>query len=182
MKKKNNTIPLICLVVIVLAAVGLVKHFDIKDFQTIQDESLYVSGQPRGMDYTRLLYKYHIATIVNLRSADEHRERNWYNEEVTWTRGNGVRLIELPIEKHGTVQGIPDKATVAKFLAIMADPTNLPVLVHGNSAERRVALLTAAWLLESGGYDFKQMRDRIQKINSQPITDEETEYLQSLVR
>ncbi|MDD5135506.1 MAG: dual specificity protein phosphatase family protein [Phycisphaerae bacterium] len=181
-KKKNAFIAWFWLLVIIIAVTGLIRHFSIKNFQTIKQDVLYVSGQPRGMDYTRLLYKYHIATIVNVRSANEHRERNWHNEEVTWIKDNGVKYIELPIEKHGPVQGIPDANTTAKFLAIMSESSNLPVLIHGSSGTKREIYLAAAWMLKSGGFTLEQTTEKVKQINNEPLTPGEMEFLQSMAK
>jgi protein tyrosine phosphatase (PTP) superfamily phosphohydrolase (DUF442 family) len=181
MKKNKNPLLLwFWLMVIILSVVGLVKHFHVKNFQTIAPDVLYTSGQPRGMDYTRLLYKYHIATFVNVRTADEHREHNWHNEEITWMRGNGVRYIELPIEKRGPSQGIPDEETCRKFLDIMSNSTNLPVLVHGSSGTKRDVYLAAVWMLKAGGFTLDQTIEKVKQINSELLTDREMDFLKSL--
>ena len=128
MKKKNPIKGLVIILLIVAAFVLFIRHFSINDFNVIRPGVLYTSGQPRGMDYTRLLYKYHIATIVNLRSPSEHREQNWYNEEITWVRTSGVKYIELPIEKDIiSPRHLPDPNIQKQFLKIMADRENLPV-------------------------------------------------------
>ena len=100
MKKKTPLRTIITIVIITGAIVLLVKNFWIPDFNCISPGILYTSGQPRGMDYTRLLYKYHIGTIINLRSSAEHREQNWYNEEMTWIHSNGVKYFEFPLERN----------------------------------------------------------------------------------
>jgi protein tyrosine phosphatase (PTP) superfamily phosphohydrolase (DUF442 family) len=181
-KKKNPFLFWFALAVIILLIVGLVRHFHIKNFQTVKPGVLYTSGQPRGMDYTRLLYKYHIAAFVNLRSADEHREQNWYNEEITWMRSNGVKYIELPIEKNVPSDGIPDTQNSQKFLQIMSDSINLPVLLHDSSGKKRVSYLAAVWMLKSGGFNLQQTIEKVKHIKGQPLTDQETEFLQSVAK
>ena len=76
MKKRKTPFGWVIILLVIAGAILLVRHFHIKSFYIVQPGVLYISGQPRGMDYTRLLYKYHIATIVNVRFASEHRERN----------------------------------------------------------------------------------------------------------
>ncbi|MBN1787671.1 MAG: dual specificity protein phosphatase family protein [Sedimentisphaerales bacterium] len=181
-KKKNSFLIWLWTIVIILAGTSLVRHFRIKNFHTIVPEVLYTSGQPRGMDYTRLLYKYHIATFVNVRDADEHRERNWYNEEITWMRDNGANYIELPIEKHGQFQGIPDSQTVEKFLKIMADSKNLPVLVHDSSGRKRVSYLAAAWMLRTKTSNIEHTIEKVKQIKDEALTTKEMEFLQRQAR
>ncbi|MHC4397663.1 MAG: fused DSP-PTPase phosphatase/NAD kinase-like protein [Planctomycetota bacterium] len=178
MKKKKSPTGLIITLLIVAAIVLLVRHFHIKNFNVIKPEVLYTSGQPRGMDYTRLLYKYHIATIVNIRSASEHRERNWYNEEIIWVKSNGVNYIELPIRRDNY---FPDKQTQDRFLAIMADRNKLPVLLHGSGGRKRVAMLTAVWLKKSQRCTTEEVFETVERINDdRKLTEAEKRFINSL--
>ena len=177
-KKKQSLAALYIILVAIAATILLVRHFHIKNFHIIEPGVLYTSGQPRGMDYTRLLYKYHIATIVNVRSSSEHREKNWYNEEVTWVRNNGVKYIELPIEK---ANYFPNSETQNKFLEIMAEKENLPVLLHGSSGEGRVAMLTAVWLIKAQGYTVEETAKVVEEINDdRKITEAENKFIAQL--
>jgi protein tyrosine/serine phosphatase len=178
MKKKRTPVGIITILLITTAAVLLVKHFHIKSFHIIEPGVLYTSGQPRGMDYTRLLYRYHIATIVNVRSSSEHRERNWYNEEIIWVRDNGVKYVELPIERDNY---FPKKDTQDQFLAIMADKKNLPVLLHGSGGEKRVPMLTAVWLVKSEGLAVEKAAEVVEKINNdRKLTEAESKFISDL--
>jgi len=176
-KKKQSPVALYVILLVAAAAILLVRHFHIKNFHTIELDVLYTSGQPRGMDYTRLLYKYHIGTIVNVRSASEHRERNWYNEEVTWVRNNGVNYVELPIQK---ANYLPDKQTQDKFLAVMADKVNLPVLLHDSNGRKRVSILAAVWAVKAKGYTVADAIELVQTIKEQPVTEDEKNFIASL--
>ncbi len=178
-KKKRLSAGLITILLITTAVILLVKHFHIRNFCVIKPGVLYTSGQPRGMDYTRLLYKYHIATIVNIRSPSEHREHNWYNEEITWTRSNGVRYIEMPIKKD---RCIPDEQTQDQFFAIMADKNSLPVLLHGSSDDKRVAMLVAVWLKKNQGTTVEQTIKVVKEIiDDKKLTKEELKFIADLV-
>ena len=184
-KKKQSPAGLIIILLIIAAVILLVRHFHIKNFHTIEPGVLYTSGQPRGMDYTRLLYKYHIGTIVNVRSASEHREKNWYNEEVTWVRNNGVNYFELPIEKDNY---LPDKQTQDQFLAIMADKANLPVLLHDSNGRKRVSILAAVWVVKARGNTVTvaeavaEAVELVRSIKEQPVTDAEKNFIESLAQ
>ncbi len=164
-----------------MACVLMVKHFHIKNFNVISPGALYTSGQPRGMDYTRLLYKYHIATIVNLRSPAEHRERNWHNEEITWVRSNGVKYIEMPLDRDINVLGhFPDANMQEQFLAIMADRGNLPVLIHDSSGESRSAMLAAVWLIKGERLPSQQVIDTASGIKSAHLAEPEKQFINTL--
>ena len=182
-KKKHSPVALYVILLVTAAVILLVRHFHIKNFHVIKPDVLYTSGQPRGMDYTRLLYKYHIGTIVNIRSASEHREKNWYNEEVTWVRNNGVKYFELPIDRSiNRANYFPDPATQNEFLTIMADKTNLPVLLHGSSGRKRVSMLTAVWAVRTQGYTAAKAIELVQIIKERPVTEAERNFVASLAK
>ena len=184
MKNKKNPLKLlITAVILIAAAVILVQSFCIQNFHTVQPSLLYTSAQPRGMDYTRLLYKYHIATIINLRSPAEHRERNWHNEEITWVRSNGVRYVEMPLDRDLTVPGhFPDANMQEQFLTIMADKANLPVLVHDSSGESRVAMLSAVWLAKGCRLPAQQVLETASEIKKSPLADPEKQFINDMVK
>ena len=181
-KKKRSPKGLIIALLITAAVILLVRHFHIKNFHVVEPEVLYTSGQPRSMDYTRLLYKYHIATIVNVRCASEHREKNWYNEEITWVRNNGVNYSELPIDRSvDRADYFPDERTQQEFLLIMADKENLPVLLHGSAGRKRVSMLASVWLRKNRDYGVDNTVRFVEKIKDQPVTRAEREFIESLV-
>jgi len=180
-KKKQSLNRLIIISLIIAAAIYLlVHHFHINDFRVIEPTVLYTSGQPQGMDYPRLLYKYHITTIVNIRPPSEHKDHNWYTEEIVWTRNNGVSYIEMPIEKSSY---FPDEQTQDNFIAIMANKDNLPVLLHGGRNDERVALLVAAWLRKSQGYTAEHTANTIKKIiEDRELTEGEITFINHLAK
>lgn len=183
MKKKRRSLSgtVIVALVVTAATVFLVRHFHVKNFHIVKAGILYTSGQPRGMDYTRLLYKYHIGTIVNVRSAAEHRERNWHNEEITWVRSNGVKYFEMPIDRDIDSPGyFPGSQVQERFLAIMGQKENLPVLLHGSSGRRRVAMLTAVWLIRGQGLSFEQAVKVAEEIKGHPLTEDESLFVRNL--
>jgi protein tyrosine phosphatase (PTP) superfamily phosphohydrolase (DUF442 family) len=176
--KKKTFKPVIIIVFAVLAVVLLVRHFHIRDFRIIEPDVLYVSGQPCGMDYTRLLYRYHLATIINIRPVSEHREKNWHNEELIWTREHAVTYIEMPIEKQNY---FPNQQIQERFFEIMGERRNLPVLLHGGGDDKRVAMLTAAWLRKKQGFSAADTIAQVEKIiDDRPLTPEEISFINSL--
>lgn len=183
MKKKTPLRTIITIAIIAGAIVMLVKNFRIPDFNCISPGILYTSGQPRGMDYTRLLYKYHIGTIINLRSSAEHREQNWYSEEMTWIHSNGVKYFEFPLDRNvNDPAHFPDANMQQKFLAIMADKENLPVLVHDGKGEGRVAIFAAVWLAKNRQNTIEQVLANTAEIKEEPLTEQETNFIRGLFK
>ena len=180
MAKKQNHTTTIVIALAVIITVGLVRHFHIKNFQTVLPGVLYTSGQPEGMDYTRLLYKYHLATIVNLRQEDEHREDHWYNEEMTWVQQNSVNYVALPVTKRPDY--FPNADVQREFMKVMADKTNLPVLLHSSSGRKRVSMLTAAWLVKAEGYGASEAVDILEKIKGKSATKKEKQFVETIAK
>jgi len=182
-KTKSQLQPIVTILLIAAACVLLVRHFHIKRFNIVTPGVLYTSGQPRGMDYTRLLYKYHIATIINLRSPAEHREKNWQNEEMTWVRSNGVKYIDMPLERNINDPGhVPDANTQQQLLAIMADKENLPVLIHDGSGESRPAVMAAVWLAKGESQPVQQVLAIAEKIKHEQLAESERTFISGLYK
>jgi protein tyrosine/serine phosphatase len=180
-KKKPSIVKKILVIVLIAVSVYLlVKHFHIKGFRTIEPAILYTSGQPRGMDYTRLRYKYHITTIVNIRTITEHKEDNWHSEEIVASRNNGFNYIEMPIERNNY---FPNNQMQDAFFSIMKDKNNLPVLLHGSGDDKRVAMLVAAWLEKTKGYSIEETVRVIKKIiDDRELTNEEISFINNLTK
>jgi len=179
-RSKNIIKPLLLIAVGVLLIIIMVKHFHIKHFRVVVPGQLYVSGQPRGMDYYRLLYKYHIAAIVNVRVPYEHRTHNWYNEEKVWVKNNGIRYIELPIQTNADDIAIPTKQQTDMLLKILSSEENLPVLVHGGSGEERVPLIAAMWLIKGHDCSVEDAVKTAEKIKGEKLSQQEIDFLTSL--
>jgi protein tyrosine/serine phosphatase len=182
MGKKKPTIAkkLVIVLLITAGVILLVRHFYIKDFRIIEPGILYASGQPRGMDYTRLRYKYHIATIVNIRLITEHRDDNWHSEEIVAARNNGLNYIEMPIEKSNY---FPNSQLQDEFINIMKNKDNLPVLLHGSGDDKRVAMLVAVWLKINEGYSDKDTIKAVKKIiDDRELTENELAFISSLAK
>jgi hypothetical protein len=176
---RKNILGIVLRILLIAAIIiGLYQHFYIKDFRILVPDILYVSDQPRGMDYMRLHYKYHIATIVNVRSATEHMEKNWRNEELLWTKEHAVRYFEIPIDKENY---FPDTERQNTFLAIMSNKEYQPILLHGASDDKRVAMLTAVWFRKKLGYTAEDTLIRIKKIiDDRPLTQQEIDFVKNL--
>jgi protein tyrosine/serine phosphatase len=172
---------IITLAIVFIAIYMLIKDFRLPDFNVVKSGVLYTSGQPRGMDYTRLLYKYHIATIINLRSPAEHREQNWHSEEISWVRDNGIKYIELPLEREiNNPNHYPDANMQEQFLSIMADKKNYPVLIHDGKGESRVAMMAALWLVKNQQLSPEQVLAEAKKIKDDVLIEPEKNFIKSL--
>ena len=136
--------------IIFVVAGGCLAWFSspVENFGCVEPDCLYRSAQPSA-EGLRVVQKRHgIRTVINLRSPDTVRTRPLPQEEVAFARNHGMRFINLPY-------GDPSPETqIEKFLAIMDDPANHPVLIHCAEGKERSGVMVAAWRMRKQGWSY----------------------------
>ncbi len=102
------------------------------------DENLYRSAQPTKKQLEKLIDKYGIKTIINLRGK-EHIKDLTYEEEVTKTKG--VKLINIKLNS----RGFPKKEDFLNLYNIFKN-IEYPALIHCKSGSDRTGLVAALYL------------------------------------
>jgi len=70
-----------------------------------------------------------------------------------------------------------------QFLAIMAGKNKLPVLLHGSSYDKRVAMLVAVCLQKSQGYTVEQIVKVVRTIiDGRELTEDELKFIADLAK
>jgi protein tyrosine/serine phosphatase len=124
-----------------------------RNFHEVEPGKLYRSGQLPLSGLKRLLHDYGFKTVVTLRDAavpgttppDAAEEAFCQKEELNYVRIT-PRTWSAP---DGTV---PAEAGVQKFLAVMRDPANYPVLIHCFAGIHRTGAHVAAYRMELEGW------------------------------
>lgn len=62
----------------------------------------------------------------------------------------------------------------------MDDKRKHPVLLHGSVGKKRVAMMTAIWLVKSKGVDFEEAIEEAEQILERDIREGELEFLEEL--
>jgi tyrosine-protein phosphatase SIW14 len=107
------------------------KH--LRNFRVVEDRVLYRAGQPSPAGLERVIHDYDIRTVVSFR---EHRGTGEPGTGDDWEaelcRIKGINHVRIPIQGWWTAPDgvVPGDEDVRRFLDLMADRRNHPVLAH----------------------------------------------------
>jgi protein tyrosine/serine phosphatase len=167
--------------VVVLLVVGPLafavheRGHNLRNFRVVRDGVLYRSGQPTKKALQRLVHDYGIRTVVSLRDAKAPGLPMPEPWEEKFCDVEGVTFVRLP-PRHW--EGADDKATppvdenVQKFLEVMNDPRNHPVLVHCFGGIHRTGAYSAIYRMEFEGWTNQQAMDEMRACGYDTLYDE----------
>jgi tyrosine-protein phosphatase SIW14 len=89
-----------------------------------------------------------IRTIVNLERSFFRRETCAVKKEKKWAGDFGIRIAEVPVRPLFT----PDRNTMDRIIAFIADPGNQPVFIHCNLGKDRTGIVVAAYRMKIQGW------------------------------
>lgn len=140
MKRRTKIIAALTVVILMAgAAYWYFIQIALPHFGTVREGILYRSGQPRGLG---LVWVKHsgIRTLINLRKPGS----DGTPEEKAFAAKNGLNFYNFSI---GSSRA--DIAhTVERFLAIVDDKSNWPILVHCSRGKERSGVLSAVFRIE----------------------------------
>lgn len=125
---------------------------------TISENKVYNSGVIPPNKLPGVLKDHHIKTIIDLRDGVEQTELNPETkkqvnaEENAVDKISGVHYFNLPTDQ------IPQDSTVKKFLTIMDDPKNYPVLIHCHHGVGRSRLFSSLYRIEYENFTNEDAR------------------------
>lgn len=140
----------ILLVIIAILISGFVYyqkkiHFNLV---TISQNKVYNSGTVSPDKLPEFLNDHKIKTVIDLRDGEEQTELNPETkkevgaEENAINKISGVNYFNLPTDQ------IPQDSTVDKFLKIMDNKANYPVLIHCHHGVGRSRLFSSIYRIE----------------------------------
>ncbi len=155
---KRVAVAAVVIGVAVAAGVGIFyAYFYVPHFAEVTPETLYRSGQPGEGDLERLHRVYGIKTVVNLRGKDEQTGEHGltFDDEVATAKELGLNFVHLPMpSKHN-----PDPNVLRRWMDVVSDEKNKPVLVHCKRGVDRTGLLVALYRAQKEGWTLDRALD-----------------------
>jgi protein tyrosine/serine phosphatase len=130
-----------------------------KRFREVAPGRLYRSGQMTAEGFTEFIQKEHIKTVINLQDEyddpdiDLHFLGKGQIKESELCQRLGARYLYMPPDliSRRSPPGVRPQ-TIDRFLAIMDDPANYPVLIHCRAGLHRTGVLAAVYRMEYDGW------------------------------
>lgn len=134
---------------------GLVgsRYDGLHHFQVVEPGVLLRCGQPRVADLERIRKEHGLRTIVCARGGTRHPLRGrWFRAQRRYCAEHGIRLEHMPFSDAAT----PPADVFERFLTIVREPANHPVLVHCEQGWHRTGILCAAHRVAHCGWPLER--------------------------
>ena len=146
----------------------------VRNLRVVKDNVLYRSGQPSLMGLKDLVHDYGIRTVITLRDAMTPGEPPPSLEEERYCEAEGITYCRITPRKWAAPDGsVPAAEGVRKFLAIMDDRANYPVLIHCFAGVHRTGAYCAIYRME---YDSWTNEEAIAEMRACGYKDLEDEW------
>ncbi len=123
------------------------KHF--RNFRIVRDDVLYRSGQLSLDGLKQIVQQHGIRTVISLRDAARPGELPPDVREENWCLLEDINYHRFPPRSwEGPNNTVPVADNVHRFLEIMDDPKNYPVLVHCFAGSHRTGAYCAIYRME----------------------------------
>jgi len=126
---------------------------------TVQEGVLYRDGNRGLREFQTAVRNKKPKTVVSLiddnELADPHKPM--FAQEIEWCRQQGVKVVRIPVK----LGGWPTTEDVRKFLDVVQDKDNQPVLVHCAQGVRRTGMFVAAYQESVLGWDDAKVKSQM---------------------
>jgi protein tyrosine/serine phosphatase len=157
--KSSSTVWVVAVVCALLIAAGVLvwwRWFATYHLAVVQEGVLYRDGN-RGMrEFEHAVRKVRPRTVVCLLDDQEMADpaKSQFSEEVRWCGEQGIEVERIPVQ----LGGWPTTDDVRRFLAVVENRRNQPVLVHCAQGVRRTGMFVAAYQKSVLGWDDARVK------------------------
>lgn len=131
-------------------------------FSEVEPGLLYRSGQPNGSQFSSVVKRYGIKTVINLRIPDRMTSDPRAVEEREAAAALGVRFVNIPSSQS------PSPEILRQFFEIVDDLSSRPVLLHCSAGEVRTGALVAAYRISRCGWTYEQALEEAARFELKP--------------
>ena len=144
-------VTLIALAVALPVGYALRQVGQMRNLRAVRHGVLYRSAQLPVAGLKRVVQDHGIRTVVNLRDGTTAID----GAEEQYCRDNGIRFVRIaPLHWDGVQGAAPVDAGLKKFLDVVRDPANQPVLIHCYRGVHRTGGYVAVYRMEMEGWDL----------------------------
>lgn len=145
-----------------------------KNFRVVRDGVLYRSGQMTLDGLRRAVHDHGIRTVVSLRDARNPGETPPDAAEEEYCRSKDIQFVRItPRPWEGAFgAAAPVEQGVRKFLDVMAERKNYPVLIHCFAGTHRTGAYCAIYRMEYEGWDNQQALEELRSLGYPHVTEE----------
>jgi protein tyrosine/serine phosphatase len=169
---------------LILAVIGVIvgvplgyasyRNANLRNFSVVKPGVLYRSGQLSLSGLQRVIHDHGIRSVVTLRDAEieGNRPPDWREEE--YCRKLDIKYLRLrPREWWSPTGGpVPAEAGLKRFLTLMKDPANHPVLVHCFAGIHRTGAYMAVYRMEIDHWENAAALDELRACGYRHLDDE----------
>ncbi|MFH0954087.1 MAG: tyrosine-protein phosphatase [Verrucomicrobiota bacterium] len=178
--KTSRTRRILAYVLAALALLAGTKYgtrlFVLDNFGVVEEGRIYRSGQPTLHQLEKLIRTHGLRTVINLREP-EAPPALLRGEQALCDQA-GVRMIRL--EMPGDGRGSHKQYDEA--VAVLRDPTNLPVLVHCARGAYRSGAVIAAYRVLAQGWSQEQAVQEMERYRAHLDDHSLVPYLEGYLR
>lgn len=150
-----NLLRIAIVLTLIIAPLGFGIHRleEMRNFRTVSEGVLYRSGQMTTHGLQRTINDYGIRTVITLRDSYTPGEPPPDRSEEEFCKQNSINYYRLPPRQWSSEEAtVPADEGVRKFIQIMAEPRNHPVLVHCFGGVHRAGAFSAIYRMEFEGW------------------------------
>ena len=153
----------------------LAREKHLRNVRVVEEGVLYRSGQPSPAGLGRLIHDYDIRTVVCFRDVEDGKAvvppDQW---EEGFCANLGINYVRMPLRVWSYDKGVvPADENVRKFLDIMADPKNQPVLVHCFRGVHRTGTYCAIYRMERQGWSNEDAIEELKELGYDKLDKED---------
>jgi tyrosine-protein phosphatase SIW14 len=129
-----------------------------RNLHVVRTGVLYRSGQLPLSGLDGVIRAERIKTVVTLRDNRKHPDEPYPDtDEEEFCKAHGIRHYRLPPIAWSRADGsVPAAESVNRFLAVMRDPSNYPVLIHCFAGKHRTGAFCALYRIELEHWDTEE--------------------------